>query len=268
MDQHLIAIDLDGTLLKDNKTISDRTYDVIQKAKQAGHIVVIATGRPYRASKMYYEQLQLTTPIVNFNGAFVHHPKDDSWGMYHTPLQLETVKEIVEVSRKYNVRNILAEVMDDVYFHEHDEQLLDLFNLGNPNVYIGNLRDILRKDPTSILILSDEQNVGRIRTYLSEVHANVIDHRSWTDPWHVIEIVRTGIHKAVGLEKIASFYGIPRERVIAFGDEDNDIEMLKWAGLGVAMGNAIEPLKAIADDVTKTNEEDGVAMYLQSLLKL
>ncbi|MGG6432498.1 Cof-type HAD-IIB family hydrolase [Anoxybacillus sp. D401a] len=268
MDKHLIALDLDGTLLRENKTISERTYDVIQKAKQAGHIVVIATGRPYRASKMYYEQLQLTTPIVNFNGAFVHHPKDDRWGMYHTPLQLETVKEIIDVSRKYNVRNILAEVMDDVYFHEHDEQLLDLFNLGDPNVYVGNLHDILRKDPTSILILSDEQNVARIRTYLSEVHANVIDHRSWTAPWHVIEIVRTGIHKAFGLEKVASFYGIPRERVIAFGDEDNDIEMLKWAGLGVAMGNAIEQLKAVADDVTKTNEEDGIAVYLQSLLKL
>ncbi|GMB08887.1 hypothetical protein EDD69_10495 [Thermolongibacillus altinsuensis] len=268
MEKHLIALDLDGTLLKDNKTISPYTKEIIFKAKEAGHIVVIATGRPYRASKMYYEELDLATPIVNFNGAFVHHPKNNRWGMYHTPLELETVKEIVSVSEKYKVKNILAEIMDDVYFHEHDEQLLDLFNLGNPNVQVGNLRTILRKDPTCILIHADEKHVDQIRTYLSEVHANVIDHRRWAAPWHVIEIVRTGVNKAVGLQKIAEYYGIPRERVIAFGDEDNDFEMIEWAGYGIAMGNAIDDLKKIADDVTKTNEENGVGFYLQSLLKL
>jgi 5-amino-6-(5-phospho-D-ribitylamino)uracil phosphatase len=268
MEKYLIALDLDGTLLKDDKTISLYTKEVLFKAKEAGHIVVIATGRPYRASKMYYEELELTTPIVNFNGAFVHHPKDDSWGMYHTPLHLETVKEIIEVSEKYNVKNILAEIMDDVYFHEHDEQLLDIFNLGNPHVQIGDLRQILRKDPTCILIHADEEHVEEIRTYLSEVHAHLIDHRRWAAPWHVIEIVRTGINKAVGLKRIAEYYQIPRERVIAFGDEDNDLEMIEWAGYGVAMGNAIEPLKAIARDVTKTNEEDGIGIYLKSLLKL
>jgi 5-amino-6-(5-phospho-D-ribitylamino)uracil phosphatase len=268
MEKYLIALDLDGTLLKDDKTISPYTKEVIFKAKEAGHMIVISTGRPYRASKMYYEELDLATPIVNFNGAFVHHPKDDSWGMYHTPLHLETVKEIIEVSEKYNVKNILAEIMDDVYFHEHDEKLLDIFNLGNPNVQIGDLRQILRKDPTCILIHADEEHVEEIRTYLSEVHAHLIDHRRWAAPWHVIEIVRTGINKAEGLKRIAEFYQIPKERVIAFGDEDNDLEMIEWAGYGIAMGNAIEPLKKIANDVTKTNEEDGIGIYLKSLLNL
>lgn len=73
-DQHLIALDLDGTLLTNEKTISPTTKRVLEKAKQEGHIVMIATGRPYRSSAMYYSELDLSTPIVNFNGALVHHP--------------------------------------------------------------------------------------------------------------------------------------------------------------------------------------------------
>ena len=74
-EKHLIALDLDGTLLKNDKTISHKTKHVIQKAREAGHVVMIATGRPFRSSEMYYRELQLDTPIVNFNGAFVHHPQ-------------------------------------------------------------------------------------------------------------------------------------------------------------------------------------------------
>lgn len=119
---YLIALDLDGTLLKDDKTISESSSDVIRKLREDGHYVCISTGRPFRASSVYYDQLQLDTPIVNFNGAFVHHPKDQSWGRFHTSLDLEVVKQIIEVSETYNVHNILAEIVDDVYFHYHDEK--------------------------------------------------------------------------------------------------------------------------------------------------
>jgi len=118
---YLIALDLDGTLLKDDKTISAYNKDIIKKARDAGHIVCIATGRPFRSSSIYYEELELTTPIVNFNGAYVHHPKDQNWGTYHTTLDLEVVKEIINVAEEHNLHNVLAEIVDDVYFHYHDE---------------------------------------------------------------------------------------------------------------------------------------------------
>jgi hypothetical protein len=267
-EQHLIAIDLDGTLLKNDKTISMYTKKIIKKAKQKGHIVCIATGRPYRSSDLYYHQLELTTPIVNFNGAFVHHPKDHSWGTYHTPLSLEVVKEIVEVSEMHRVQNVLVEILDEVYFHYHDEKLLEIFSMGNPEITIGDLKNHLKKDVTSILILSDKQHVEEICHYLSSVHAKVVNHRRWKEPWHVVEIIKYGVNKSVGLQKIASYYNIPQERIIAFGDEDNDLEMLQYAGLGVAMGNAIPEVKAAANYVTKTNEEDGVALFLQEVLTL
>ena len=96
--QHLIALDLDGTLLTDNKIISTRTKHTIAKAKEQGHIVVISTGRPFRASYDYYKELGLNTPIVNFNGAYVHHPLDSKWGTHHSPLELATAQEIVRLA--------------------------------------------------------------------------------------------------------------------------------------------------------------------------
>jgi 5-amino-6-(5-phospho-D-ribitylamino)uracil phosphatase len=265
---HLIALDLDGTLLTDNKTISPKTKAILEKAKQEGHIVMIATGRPYRSSSMYYAELQLDTPIVNFNGALTHHPLQQAWGVHHSPLHRRTAHDIVEAMDNYEINNILAEVMDDVYLHYDDRELIDVISLGNPKLQTGDLRVYLQHDPTSILIHANEYHVDDIRSHLSKVHAEVIEHRRWGAPWHVIEIVKKGLNKAIGLQKVADYYGIPKERIIAFGDEDNDLEMIEFAGHGVAMGNAIAQLKSIARETTLSNEEDGIAIYLQDVLKL
>lgn len=267
-EKHLIALDLDGTLLKDDKTISLKTKKVIQKAREEGHIVMIATGRPFRSSEIYYKEMNLDTPIVNFNGAFVHHPRDKKWGVYHSPLEVNIAKEIVEACSSFHFHNIIAEVIDDVYFHYQDKKLIEIFGFGEPNVTTGDLRNFLNSSPTSMLIHTDEEHVQTIRDHLSNLHAEVIDHRSWAAPFHVIEIVKAGLNKAVGLKRAADYFQIPADRIIAFGDEDNDLEMLEFAGYGIAMGNGINEVKSVAKEVTLTNEEDGVAVYLNELLNL
>lgn len=267
-DRHLIALDLDGTLLKNDKTISEKTKGVIKKARDDGHIVMIATGRPYRASEMYYRELDLDTPIVNFNGAFMHHPKDHNWGYYHEPLDVKVAKDIVEACRSFHFHNIIAEVMDDVYFHYHDEKLLDIFSFGNPKITTGDLVNFLKDSPTSMLIHSEKEDLNLIRSHLDSLHAEVIEQRSWGAPFPIIEIIKIGLNKAVGLKKAAEYYDIPPERIIAFGDEDNDLEMLEFAGYGVAMGNAIDQVKTISKDVTLSNEEDGVGVFLADLLNI
>src|SRR5690606_40902623 len=123
------------------------------------------------------------------------------------------------------VKNILAEVIDDVYFHYHDETMLDIFGMGKPNIETGDLRKILKHDPTSLLIHPDEVIADKIRKYLSEIHAEVVDHRKWAAPWHVIEIVKAGLNKAVGIQKVADYYQIPKDRIIAFGDERSEEHM-------------------------------------------
>ncbi|WKA53747.1 Cof-type HAD-IIB family hydrolase [Planococcus shixiaomingii] len=268
MKPHLIVLDLDGTLLTDQKVISEKTKNTLGKASEAGHQIMIATGRPFRSSEVYYKELGLTTPIVNFNGAFVHHPTDANWGTFHTPISLDVVHEVVESMHDFDFYNIVAEVLDDVYVHYHDEKLMNIFQFGDPSITTGDLRNFLKADPTSLLIHAPVEKVQQIHDHLSSVHAEVIDHRRWGAPWHVIEIVKSGLSKAVGIERVSKSIGIPRENIIAFGDEDNDLEMLDYAGVGVAMGNAIEPLKNIANEITLSNNEDGIAELLIDRLKL
>lgn len=265
---YLIALDLDGTLLTDEKTISKRTINTLEKARQQGHIVMISTGRPFRSSHQYYKELNLDTPIVNFNGAYVHHPLDTNWGSYHSPMSLDVVKNIVNTCNNFNVYNIIAEVLDNVYLHKESTELLEIFSTGSPSVTTGSIDELLLDHPTSLLIHAEEKDVPAIREHLSEVHANVIDHRRWGAPWHIIEIVKSGLNKAVGIQKVANHFQIPQENIIAFGDEDNDFEMIEYAGIGVAMGNAIQALKDRANDITSTNMEDGVAVFLEKHLNL
>jgi 5-amino-6-(5-phospho-D-ribitylamino)uracil phosphatase len=267
-EKHLIVLDLDGTLLTDEKKVSLKTKETLFKAKEQGHEVMIATGRPYRASEIYYKELNLNTPIVNFNGAFVHHPLHTDWGIHHEPMDIKVAKEVIEACQDFHFHNIIAEVMDDVFMHYHDERLLNVFMMGNPVVSTGDLRDVLSDHPTSMLIHADENHVKEIRDHLDKVHAEVIDHRRWAAPWHVVEIVKSGLNKAVGIKKVADSLNIAQDRIIAFGDEDNDLEMLEYAGIGVAMGNAINPLKNIANEVTLSNEEDGIALFLKNRLAL
>ncbi|MBB4824481.1 Cof subfamily protein (haloacid dehalogenase superfamily) [Sporosarcina luteola] len=268
MKPHLIVLDLDGTLLTDEKVISEKTAHTLEQAREQGHQVMIATGRPYRASEVYYNQLDLTTPIVNFNGAFVHHPRDKKWKTIHETISLPVVRDVVDAMQGFDIHNIIAEVMDDVYLEKHDAKLLDILSFGAPVIKEGDIRKTLQDDPTSLLIQADSKKVEPIRQHLAEVHAEVIDHRRWGAPWDVIEIVRHGLNKAVGISYVSKWLDIPRERIIAFGDEDNDLEMIDYAGVGVAMGNGIDRLKSIANEVTLTNNEDGIAEFLKERLHL
>ncbi|MFD1017838.1 Cof-type HAD-IIB family hydrolase [Thalassobacillus hwangdonensis] len=269
-EKHLIALDLDGTLLTDDKVISDRTKQVVLQAKEEGHVVVIATGRPHRASIQYYHELGLDTPMVNFNGALIHHPTDHKWDALHTPLPIRTAKRIIHHCYDLGVKNVLAEIKDDVYLDQHDDEMMDIFvaNTGENPVTVGSLKTHLQQDPTSLLIYPHEEQIKALRQELQDNHASMIEHRKWGAPWHVIEIVRKGLNKAVGLDKISRYYHIPKERIIAFGDEDNDLEMIDYAGVGVAMHNGIDPLKNVAKHITGSNMEDGIGEFLEDYLKL
>ncbi|MGM8364404.1 Cof-type HAD-IIB family hydrolase [Virgibacillus sp. W0181] len=269
--KHLIALDLDGTLLTTNKEISPRTRQTIVKAIEMGHIVVIATGRSNRTSIEYYHQLGLSTPMVNFNGALVLHPKDKKWKVHHNPLENRTVMEIVDVCYELQTENILAEAQDSVYLDKFDQQIVDVFQASlntQAPFTIGKIKEKLRDHPTSLLIRPNMNNSHELFNYLSENHAEIIEHRQWGPPMNMIEVVKKGINKAEGLKKVAQYYNIPQERIIAFGDENNDLEMIDYAGVGVAMGNAIDDLKTIAKHVTVTNEEHGVSLFLENYLKI
>lgn len=264
--KHLIALDLDGTLLTDKKEISVQNQEIIQKLLADGHIIMIATGRPHRSSIHFYKTLGLKTPMVNFNGALIHHPQDRSFGTYHHPLQNKTALDVIDASLQSKARNIMVEVQDNAYLAIHDQEIIDIFQLTEEEkilypFIIGDLKEKLKEDPTSILIRPEEKHVDELKGYL-DGYVEFIEHRNWGAPFNIMEITKKGINKAVGLKQVADYYHIPKERVIAFGDEDNDLEMIDYAGIGVAMDNGIPQLKSIANHITLSNEEHGVGSFL------
>ena len=268
MKRHLIAVDLDGTLLKDDKTISPANIAALQKARENGHEVVIATGRPFRHAKRYYEELGLTTPIVNFNGGFVHHPNDPHFQVSHHPIPLKTVQHILESVADTKTQNIVCEVTDHVYFQRDPVGIYEFYTNHALSVTTGDLRRLLQHEPTSLLIHAKGEHVNEIRSELSHVHAETVLNRQWIKPEYMVEVMRKGTSKAIGLEQIARHLGIEQKQIVAFGDEENDLEMIEYAGHGVAMGNAIGPLKLLANGTTKRNEDDGIAYYLKHVLGL
>ena len=157
---------------------------------------MIATGRPYRASQMYYHELNMSTPVVNFNGAFVHHPKANDFKVIHEVLDVEISKNIITALQQSHITNIIAEVKDYVFINSYDSRLYEGFSMGNPKIQTGNLLENLNEAPTSLLVEAEEENIPEIKRYVNTFYAENIEHRRWGAPFPVIEIVKRGINKA------------------------------------------------------------------------
>lgn len=269
MEKHLVCLDLDGTLLRDDKAIGTYTKNVINTLKQYGHKVMITTGRPYRATMPYYRDLKLNTPVVNFNGAFVHHPLDQDFKIKHETLSQEVLNDIVKNIEKFGIENIVAEVKDDLYIHYHDEVMMQEFFMGDPMIKTGDIRETMLEEATTVLIKAKHGQVRKIRQAMEDVYAETIAHRQWDPSQPVVEIIKKGISKATGIEYVLDYLGVDQKNTIAFGDEDNDFQMIEYVSHGVAVKNAVEPLKERANDITEfTNNEDGVGRYLNDYFNL
>ncbi|HLR18509.1 MAG TPA: Cof-type HAD-IIB family hydrolase [Staphylococcus sp.] len=268
MEPYLICLDLDGTLLNDDKEISSYTKEVLTTLQNQGHQLMIATGRPYRASQIYYHELNMNTPIVNFNGAFVHHPKDDYFEIQHERLDFDLARNIIKSLNDFGVTNIIAEIKDHVFLNNYDQKLFDGFSMGTPKVETGDLLTTLNESPTSILVEAEEFMIPRVKQMLTRFYAENIEHRRWGSPFPVIEIVKQGISKSRGIDYVKNHLDIDRNHIIAFGDEDNDLEMIKYAKHGVAMENGLDELKHVANHITYSNNDDGIGRYLNEYFQL
>ena len=269
LNKKLIAIDLDGTTLNQDSMITSKTTETLKKAINAGHHVSIATGRPFRMSHQFYQQLELTTPMVNFNGALVHIPNQHWDGERETLINREIAFEILSQKKQLNLDFIAAENRDTFFidsFDFFDEKIFASSRPGEKNLLSPKN---LTTNPTSLLVRTDKRFAGAVSAELTRQFGSYVDVRTWGGPTAILEIVSKGIQKAKGVQEIANYLSIDQKDVIAFGDEHNDLELLDYAGWGVAMANGTDQLKGIANDVTPlSNQEDGLAVYLEKLLKL
>lgn len=269
LNKKLIAIDLDGTTLNQDSMITSKTKETLKKAINAGHHVSIATGRPFRMSHQFYQQLELTTPMVNFNGALVHIPNQHWDGERETLINREIAFEILSQKKQLNLDFIAAENRDTFFidsFDFFDEKIFASSRPGEKNLLSPKN---LTTNPTSLLVRTDKRFAEAVSAELTRQFGSYVDIRTWGGPTAILEIVSKGIQKAKGVQEIANYLSIDQQDVIAFGDEHNDLELLDYAGWGVAMANGTDQLKGIANDVTPlSNQEDGLAVYLEKLLKL
>ncbi|MDH6365248.1 Cof subfamily protein (haloacid dehalogenase superfamily) [Enterococcus sp. PF1-24] len=264
----LIAIDLDGTTLNNESKLTMKTKETLHKAIAAGHHVVIATGRPYRMSVNYYDELKLTTPMINFNGALVHVPHQKWSAEKEHQIQREIAFDILEQKETLQFDLLAAENKTSLYLNELSAYDSKLFSYAQDEQNLLS-RKTMKVDPTSLLLKLKDQNTEPIENILTKKYGKDINISTWGGQTPILEIVAKGIQKAQGIAHISEQLGIKRQNVIAFGDEHNDLEMLQEAGWGVAMANGTERAKAAANDVTNlTNHQDGLADYLEKYLSL
>lgn len=263
---YLIAFDMDGTLLNEKKTISLRTKRYLIKLSKEGHKIILASGRPSRALKHYYDELKLSTPMVCYNGAYVFSPNDPSF----KPIEFEFPREvIINVINKIrpHIRNVMCEDEENIWVDKKDEYLDKFFWYDNMNVIKGDLAETLNKNPMTCIVQTpfEYRDTHEIEEVMKD-YPNLAA-RFWTgSPYFELYYKQTS--KGSSIEKIAAYYDIPKERIISFGDAENDKEMFECSGISVAMKNGKESLKKSAKLISiKDNDHNGIYHTLKQILK-
>lgn len=268
MNQHLIALDLDGTTLNNQSALTSETIRTLRAAAKAGHIVSIVTGRPYRIAKRIYDQIGIKTPMVNFNGALTHIPHVAWDKEYEVELTRELALDLLEHRKELGIKTITVENKFHVWANQPTDKLPEFLPNHLREDQFLNAHNLTGK-PIALTIEYQDGDEDKIIKAVNEKYGDFVEPRVWGGPYHILELIHRGTHKESGMFYIARQYHISRQNIIAFGDEHNDFEMLDAAGRGVAMKNAIPAIKAVANDVTSVdNDHNGLAKYLQQYFKL
>ncbi|MBU0996883.1 MAG: Cof-type HAD-IIB family hydrolase [Firmicutes bacterium] len=271
MEKYLIALDLDGTLLYDFDTVSNELATFMKEIQKDGHKIVIATGRPFRSSSFVYDLFNLDTPIINYNGGLITHPLDKSFKIVNYTVKKEAIIDIFENNIEH-IRNAFSEVKDTIYLYQEEKEIEPLLHrMSTSPVYLGHLKDTLKEDPNGFIIIGKQGHGKAIEKYVNEHYQGSVLSRIWDLKGEfdsIVEIFTPESNKGKGLKYVSEYLNIPRERVLAIGDGHNDIEMLEFASLGVAVKNAHPELLEVADVILEeTSKEDAVKKFLTKYLK-
>ncbi|GBF35531.1 Cof-like hydrolase [Desulfocucumis palustris] len=259
-------MDLDDTLLDKQLRIGDADREAIGRAQKAGVKVVLATGRMYRATLPYITELGLDTPAISYQGALVKKP-DSGETLTHYPVPGDMAMKIIRAIKPYGYHINLYKDDDLLIAGESPESRLYVSVAGVKPIEVGDLEEFLLKerfDPTKVLAVAEEEQLDGISPELKSLFGEKL-HITKSKP-HFLEFSHPLANKGHALAMVAEYYGISREEIIAVGDSYNDLEMLDYAGLGVAVGNARDEIKDRADYVTLANTEGGVAHVIQRFI--
>lgn len=260
----LVALDMDGTLLNVNHKISDRVKKAIGDARKKGVKVILSSGRGFKGIERFVKELELNELVVSINGAVVTDASGEKT-VFSTHMEPAVTRRIIELQKEYNVFSIYFEGMK-MYVEELNEKALYFANFeGVELIPVGNMLEFYNTQPIGkmLMIGEHEKFLSFREILLGELGQYINATFSLPD---FLEAYNINVSKGIVLHKIAEYYGLKREEVIAIGDGENDISMIEYAGLGVAMANAMEPVKNAADLITKSNAEDGVAHIIEEYI--
>lgn len=266
MDYKIIALDLDGTLLTDKKEILPETKKALINAQKNGVKVVLASGRPLPGMEFVAKELELYKYggyILSFNGGQIYDCTEKKI-IFEKTIPVEDAKQIYDLSIIHNT-NILTYLDNKVYAEYYDEWI-EIETRINKMKYVetDSLLDAIKNPVPKFIMLGSGDYLEKIEPLVaSQLGGKFTVTRS--EPFF-LEIMPKGIDKGSTLSKLAQLTHIKQEEVIACGDSYNDISMVKYAGLGVAMNNAKQEVKDIADFVTLSNEENGIAKVIEKYI--
>lgn len=259
----LIAIDIDDTLINDDKEVTPATQKALEAAVAAGVVVTLATGRAYASAQAIARQTGLNVPIITYQGALVKNLLDEKV-LYERYVPQDAVRKLFEYCIEHNL-HLQTYIDDKLYSREENQKLIDYAALNKTQYYIEpDWKKLLDYQTPKLLIIDDPDFLDELAPKLHELLGEEV-HITKSKP-HFLEIMHKEGTKGLALEFLADYFKCDLAQTIAVGDSWNDHEMLETAGLGVAMANAIPALKEIANYVTASNNEDGVKQVIDKFI--
>ena len=267
MNYKVLAFDIDGTLTNSNKEITAPTKEAINKAMEQGVVVALATGRPVPGVREYVKELELKEKggyVLSLNGGIVISCKDNRV-ISQTVIPMEYYDQICDLAKEYNV-TLLTYEGDDVITENPDDQYVQIEARINKieTRKVENIKSYINFSVPKFLMVADGDYLAKVEPEIKEILADKLDvYRS--EPFF-LEIVPKGINKANALSALLEDVGATREELMAFGDGFNDISMIEYAGMGVAMSNGNDLIKEKADYIAPSNNEDGIVTVLEKFV--
>ena len=265
VERWLVALDIDGTTLHEDGTISDAVVEQVRRLEAAGHEVMLATGRSAAAALPVLDRLSITPRyVVCSNGAITMH-RDSSAPMGYRREWVETFdpSDVLNSIRPHLVNARFA-VEDEHGFYRYTEPIPDA-TIGMDSEHVD-FDELLRHRATRVVVISPDHDMEDFLEVVERMGLNRVSYAIGWTAW--LDIAPDGVNKATAMERVRVELGIPRERVMAVGDGRNDIDMLAWAaeqGRGVAMGESPDDVLAAGNEVTATVVGDGLALVLATL---
>lgn len=262
-----IALDIDGTLTNAKKEVTPRTKKAVNQAMEAEKVVIVASGRPTAGIRGISETLKLEEKggyILAFNGARIMNCKTGEV-IYQNVLPREMIPVLYKEALEHHVSIITYEGDDVICGCNHDKYVDIEAKINNIKVNdVDNFDQYVTFDVNKCLMTGEPEKLATLEKEMQEKYGDRLSiYRS--EPFF-LEFMPLNVDKANSLSHLLEHLGLKREELIAIGDGFNDLSMIKYAGLGVAMSNAQEVVKEHADKVTKSNEEDGVAHIIEEYL--